>query len=142
SSAQAADLTVNGVPASAVTAIDADTLEFTISGANTGDGVYTVSLAAGALTSLSGAASAAFTATFDADVTNPRVVASSVAEGDTLQPGGLVYTARFSEGLATAGLGGEDVTLVNAATGQSFTAAAFAYDAATNTVTVTFNNLP
>src|SRR5262249_30677123 len=79
-SVQPGDLAVNGVPADAVSVVDADTLEFTITGANSGDGLYTVTLPAGALTSLAGMPLVAFTATFDSDATSPRVVTSSVGE--------------------------------------------------------------
>src|SRR5262249_34556943 len=94
------------------------------------------------LTSLSGLPVNGFIATFDADATNPRVVASSIGEGDTVPAGDVVYTVRFSEGLTTSNLGGEDVTLVDGATGPSFTPDAFAYDPATSTATVTYRNLP
>src|SRR5262249_49475552 len=118
-SVQAADLTIDGVPAAGVTVVDPQTLRFDLAGTGHGDGLYTAVIAAGALTSLSGPPLAALSATFDSDVTVPRVIASSIAEGATVPAGGdLVAQIVFSEGLATAGLGGEDVVLVNNVTGQ------------------------
>ena len=142
SSVAPGDLRVNGVPASAVTAVDGDTLLFTIANANTGDGVYTVIIAPGVLTSLAGAAVAGYSATFDTDVTAPRVVSGSLAPGDVVPVGSLVYQVVFSEAVARSGLGAEDVTLVDTRTGAAFTPPGFIYDDATATLTVTYSNLP
>ncbi|MDP2433554.1 MAG: Ig-like domain-containing protein [Pseudomonadota bacterium] len=117
SSIDAADLTVNGVAAGSVSIVDADTLQFSIANADVGDGVYDVEIAAGALTSLSGKPLEIFSASFDADATAPTVIASSLAGGEILAPGDLVYIATFSEPLATTGLGFDDVTLTNTDTG-------------------------
>jgi hypothetical protein len=122
------DLTVDGVPADSLTLIDARTVDFTIASADTGDGLYHVEIAAGAITSLSGQPLEAFSATFDYDATNPTVIASSIWEGDVVPPGTLVYQVQFSEELATAGLGAEDVTLVDSISGASVAANAFVYD--------------
>jgi len=143
SSIDAADLTVNGVAAAGVSLVDADTLSFNIANTSGGDGLYAVQIAEGALTSLSGKPLQAFAATFDSDLTAPRVVASSLSGGETLAPGSLSYTASFSEVLATAGLGADDVVLTNLDSGQviSFTADPV-YDTATSTLTATFSALP
>ncbi|MBI2875792.1 MAG: right-handed parallel beta-helix repeat-containing protein, partial [Candidatus Tectomicrobia bacterium] len=140
-SVEATDLLVNGVAADGVTIIDHDTLEFAIGSANAGDGLYTVTIPTGALTSLSNRPIEAFAATFDTDATNPTVITSSVQEGDILPAGDLVYTVQFSEGLATTGLGEEDVLLVEALSGTTFSPDAFVYDADTGTATVTYYNL-
>ncbi|MFN0050943.1 MAG: hypothetical protein ACKV0T_02055, partial [Planctomycetales bacterium] len=128
SSVAAGDLTVDGIPASFVNVIDHNTLEFGIASANHGDGLYDAVIAAGALTSISGLPLEPFAATFDSDLTNPVVVESSVAEGQSLPLGGLVYQVRFSEELAASGLGAEDVALVNTERGITYTPSSFAYD--------------
>src|SRR5439155_24585164 len=74
--------------------------------------------AAGALTSLSGQPLQAFSPSFDSDSTNPTVVASSLNDNVTIPTGDLTYQVRFSETLATAGLGPEDAALIDAITGQ------------------------
>ncbi len=136
------DLRVNGVPASAVTAVDGDTLDFTIDGADTGDGLYAVTIAPGVLTGLSGQPVEEFVATFDTDAANPRVIASSLTPGAVVPVGGLVYQVRFSEGLAEDDLGAEDVTLTESLTGTTFAPSGFLYDDNTATVTVTYADLP
>jgi subtilase family serine protease len=141
-SVEPSDLTIDGVPATAVTVVDADTLEFNITSGDTGDGLYEVILSDGAITSLSGKSLTAFRSTFDYDATNPRVVASSVTEGGVVPPGTLVYTVKFSEELDSAGLGVEDVSLNEALTGNSYSPSTFAYDPVTSTAAVTFSNLP
>ena len=142
SSVQAGDLTVDGLPAAAVTIVDADTLEFDVAGLAAGDGAYTVAIAAGALTSISGVPLDAFAASFDVDATSPTIVDRSVNEGDVLTPGEVVYQVRFSEELATDGLGPEDVTLVEALTGIGRAATSFAYDPATGVATIRYADLP
>lgn len=141
-SLQPNDLLVDGVAATAVNVIDAFTIEFEIATADTGDGRYDVEVAAGAITSLSGRSLEAFNATFDYDATNPTVTASSLSEGQVVAPGTLVYQVQFSEELATAGLGAEDVTLVEAFSGLAWSPAGFAYDPATSVATITFDDLP
>jgi hypothetical protein len=136
-------ISYGGVPivADSVVVIDADTLEFSIASAELGDGLYTVEIAAGAMTSASGIPLEAFSATFDCDATSPWVAASSIDEGDTLPPGQVVYHVQFSEELATAGLGSEDVTLAESFSGAAISPDAFVYDPATSTATVTYNDL-
>ena len=140
-SAEAGDLLVNGVPAASVTIVDNDTLEFGIAATAAGDGVYTVTMAAGAVTSLSGVPLSAFSATFNADTTSPTVVASSISEGATVASGNVVYQVRFSEDMEPTGLGGEDVTLVETLSSTSISPDSFSYDSGTNTATVTYLNL-
>jgi subtilase family serine protease/methionine-rich copper-binding protein CopC len=144
-SVQPGDLTISlggvSMAADSVTVVDADTLEFTISGGNRGDGLYTVGIQAGAITSVSGVPNDVFTATFDSDNTSPRIVASSISEGQIVSPGEVVYQVQFSEELAAANLGVEDVTLVGSVSGQSIAASAFAYDPVTSTATITFANV-
>ena len=117
STIDASDLTVNGVAASGVTVVDSDTLVFYIANTAAGDGLYTVEIASGALSSFSGKLLQGFSATFDSDATAPRVTASSLTGGEILAPGDVTYTAHFSEPLATAGLGYDDVILTNTDTG-------------------------
>ncbi len=107
----------------------------------TGDGLYTATIAAGAMSSLAGAPLAAFSATYDADATNPTVTSSSIANGDTLAPGPLTFVVTFSEELAQLGLGAEDVTLLNTLSGQSFTPTSFTYTPGTSTAQVVYGAL-
>ncbi len=140
-SVEPADLTVNGIAASSFTVVDGRTLDFTISNAASGDGSYLVNLAAGAVSSVSGRESDAYSASFNVDGTGPRVIASSVSEGDVLAPGNLTYQVQFNEALAESGLGADDVVLTRVDTGAVIAASAFSYLAGTSTATMTFNSL-
>jgi hypothetical protein len=139
-SVDAADLTVDGVAATSVTVVDQDTLRFDIAGTAQGDGVYSVQIAEGALTSLSGKALSAFSASFDFDATAPWVTASSVVDGEILAPGSLTYYASFSETLATSGLGADDVLLVNLDTAEALTVQV-SYDPGTGILAADLGNL-
>jgi subtilase family serine protease len=141
-SIQAGDLTINGVPATGVTIVDPYTIEFDIAGVAAGDGVYSVVMQVGVLTSLSGQPLAEFSSTFFIDTEPPTVISSSVGEGDVLAVGAVTYVAQFSEPMALDGLGPEDVTLFEHVRGLTFVADTFAYDDADNRVTVFFADLP
>ena len=79
--------------------VDGDTAIFGITQTLT-DGNHTVTIAAGAIDDVQDTPIEAFTATFYNDVTAPRVVASSIQEGQTDIPAGdLVYTVTFSEAM-------------------------------------------
>ena len=141
-SVDASDLTIDGVAAGGVTIVDPQTLQFDVASISHGDAVYIVSMDAGSLTSLSGMPLEAFTASFDSDSTSPRVATSSVAEGDVVPVGALVYRVGFSEQLATDQLGPEDVVLQETVSGASVVPDAFAYDPGTSVLTLTYDNLP
>ena len=138
---QAADLTVNGTPATELTVVDGNTLRFDIAAAHTGDGAYTIHLAADAMQDLLGTDSNAFALDFTLDTTSPAVTASSINAGESIEPGNLTYTVTFSEELATVGLGLQDVTLVETTFGTQFTPTSFLYDEALHTLTVGFAGL-
>ncbi len=133
-SVQASDLAVDGVPASAVTIVDQDTLVFTVAAPS--DGQHEITIAAGALTSLDGRPIAAFSASFVQDIVAPRVVASSILQNDTVAAGTLVYTAQISETLSTSNLDVNDVTITRG--GVTLGSYSISYDAPTSTLTATF----
>ncbi|MES9903227.1 MAG: LEPR-XLL domain-containing protein [Sedimenticola sp.] len=139
-SVAAADLTVNGVTADSVTFIDADTLEFSIAAADTGDGIYTVEMAAGALTSIGNQPIEAGSATFTVDTIIPTVITSSLSEGDVLGAGDLQVEIAFSETLAAEVLGSEDLVLVDS-NEDTFAVDSFFYDDDSSVLSVGFTGL-
>lgn len=156
SSVTANDLTIGGVPASMVTVVDGDTLQFTLNpAANVGDGSYSVVLGAGAVTDYAAAGNLAFASTFVLDTTGPRILATTwnslpFPGSATFDPGALTFTATMSEGLSTYrsarfGLrspGPDDVILTETVTGQAYAATAVDFDTFTNTFTAEFPPLP
>ncbi len=141
SSVDAGDLLVNGIAAANVTVLDGNTLIFDISPALAGDGLYELTIAPGAITSVSGRSIQGFTASFTADVTSPTVIESSISDGDVLPAAPFIYTARFSEPLATTNLGIEDIELRNVLTNETVAPLSFDYDETTQTLTVAFDTL-
>lgn len=138
-SVDSADLSINGSPALSVIADDADTLTFNLPALT--DGTHTVEISAGDLTSVSGEPLEAFTATFTVDATGPRVVGSSIQQGDTVGAVGLSITLMFDEELDAASLGAEDVLLVGGHSG-SHSPDTFNYDGPSSTLTLSYNSLP
>ena len=135
---QAADLTINGSPATGVTILDARTARFNIGGLVGVDGLYTVALEAGVVGDTRGNTNLAFAFEFSLDTSKPVVIASSIVSGAVLPPGPLVYTAGFNEDLAVAGLNAADVTLVESFSGTPIAVSFFSYDPSTNHITANF----
>ena len=85
--------------------------------------------------------------TANLDRTPPTVSSSllngNTAEGAIVPPGDLTYTATFSEELASAGLGAEDVSLTNLDTGLVIPLATntFDYDPVSSTLTLNYLDL-
>jgi hypothetical protein len=139
---QASDLTVNGVAATAVSIVDADTVRFTLP-SGLGDGTYTVAIAAGAIQDVQATPLTAFTEHFTLDQTPPRVVSSSIQENDVLPAGTLTYTVTFSEPMNTANLDPSDFQLVGHIRNSSFFPSSFpSYDPTGTTLTITYSGLP
>ena len=136
------DLLIDGAPALSAEMISPTTVRFRIASTSGMDGPVTVTIPAGAITSLDGATNEQFDSSFVADVIPPRVAIGSIAEGDLLPAGSLTYTATFTEPLGTEALDAHDVSLVGGFQGQLFEPSDFQYDDATNTLTVTFDDLP
>jgi hypothetical protein len=93
------DVTFNGVPATAVTVAGGDTAVFAVPD-GLPEGMITVSIAAGAISDVQGTLLDAFSGVVYTDLAPPRVIASSLQEGDVLAAGGLVVTITFSEAMS------------------------------------------
>ncbi|HND54303.1 MAG TPA: PPC domain-containing protein, partial [Pirellulaceae bacterium] len=136
------DLVVGGRPALAARLLDGRRLQFTLDPAtHAGDGVYPVTIAAGALTDLAGRGNSAYSASLTIDATGPHVIATtwngaSLAADKVLPVGGVDFTAKFDEPLmalrsARRGLklpGVDDVSLTNRTTGEVTRPQAVDYD--------------
>jgi len=88
---QPADLTVNGVAANSVTLVDADTARFSFqSSPVTNQGLQTMQMAAGSVTSTTGLLLSEWNATFRYDVTRMQVISTSPVSGARLEaPSGI-----------------------------------------------------
>ncbi|MCH8046464.1 MAG: VCBS repeat-containing protein [Planctomycetes bacterium] len=71
----------------------------------------------------------------------PRVIDSSVRDGDVVNVGGLTYTARFDESLDAASVVAANVHLVGSTVGE-LVPTSVTYRASTSTLTATFSSLP
>ncbi|HEX8342999.1 MAG TPA: CARDB domain-containing protein, partial [Tepidisphaeraceae bacterium] len=130
SSVQAGDILINGEPATAVYEINGDSVTFDTSGRITTDGVYNVSIPAGAFTSSLGVPIAATNYSFTVDANGPRVVSSNVAQNQVFEPGSRTWSVGFSEPVRRYIssdfffqfiLGPEDIVTRNQSTGQNVT---------------------
>jgi len=137
----AGSLTIDGVPCTALTVVDARNVTFTLP-AGVGGGAHTFAMAAGSATDLQGVPLQAFSGTFTVDNVAPRVVASSVSENDSLPAGPLTYTVTFSEAMKKANLDSTDFTLKGVLKNVFYTATAFSYDTAGAVLTLTYGALP
>ena len=139
STVDAADLTVDGTPATAVTVIDADTLRFTLPAL--ADGLHNVSIAAGALSDLQNQPIAAFASQFTLDTVGPRVINATIQEGDSVSAGTLIVGFVFDIELDATNLDASDVQLVGQHSG-THTPISFGYNSFTSTLTLSYDSLP
>jgi len=138
-SLEADDLTVDGVAALGVTLLDVDTAVFDLPALDAGE--HHVAIAGGAILSLPGEPIEPYSGSFTIDLTPPRIVASSISEGDVLPAGPLVYTAAFSKAIDAADLDPSDFTLFGQFTGMH-DVESFDYDALADTLALEFPPLP
>jgi len=133
------DLTVGGMPATGFAVVDGDTVVFSLPSLS--EGTYDVVIAAGAILDVQRTPIQAFWSQFTVDLTAPRVIATSIQEGDVLPVGDLAYTVQFDEELNAEALDASDVQLVGVI-GGAHVPAALAYDPPTSTLTAQFADLP
>ena len=140
-SVEVSDLLINGVAADSVTVVDGNTLEFGILSADSGETSYSVDIADGALTSLSGLYIGAYSTTFSTDYTAPQVTTTSMDQYGVMISGTQTLVFVFSEALGLYGLGMDDVSLFDG-DGNEFAIATFGYDGLANSVSIGVNALP
>jgi hypothetical protein len=138
---QASDLKLDGVPATGVTIVSGNDLVFVVQG-GLGDATHTIAIAPGAFQDVQGTPIQAFTSHFTLDQTPPRVVGTSIEEGDILPPGDLAYTVTFSEPMKTSNLDVNDFSLVGLERGRSYVPDSFSYDATSTMLTIHYSGLP
>jgi|GEM_PF-1710728 len=137
----AEDLMVNGVAAIGYSILSPTQVRFNMADPLTGDGVYTLVLSEGSVTDIHGNASAVWVHTLTVDTQALTVVASSVAEGDILEPGAQTLSFVLSEALDDTYLGSGDLWLREVLTNQYISVSGFSYDSSTLTVSATTPSL-
>jgi ELWxxDGT repeat protein len=141
STLDAADLTVDGVSATAVTVVDDRTATFTLP-VGLADGLHTLAIAAGAVQDLQLTPVSAWTAQFTLDTTPPRVISSTIQEGDAPASGNLTLTIQFNEPMRSANLDLGDLQLLEIGLNLSYAPASWGYDPTGTILTVTYAGLP
>lgn len=141
---EASDLTVNGVPATSITVIDGNTVQFGLPTLEEGEQV--VRIAEGALSDVQGTPLDAYELTFYHDITAPTVIASSVEDGEVLEMASytrdLTLTLEFSEPMNTGNLTSNDFRLDALGRGQFYAASSFTYNATGTVLTLEYADLP
>ena len=140
-SIDAADLLVDfAAPATGVTQLDDRTLLFDLPAGLT-EGAHTLSLEQGSLVDLQNQPLEALNASFQIDLTAPRVIASSVLTGQSVAAGALVYTAQFDEPLSADNIDASDVLLSGDLSGPHLPESVV-YIESRSALTVTYTDLP
>jgi subtilisin family serine protease len=141
-SLEASDLTVDGVPAGGFSLVDGDTVAFDISGLGLSEGPHTIAIADGAILDIQGTLITAFSSSFYNDITAPRVIDSSIQEGDVLDSSGsLVYQVIFSEPMDSTVIDIFDVGLFGGLRGTFANPSSISFDAAGTIATIAFDGL-
>ena len=139
STLQPEDLTVDGSPLTSIgNILTEDTIVFELPSLSSG--VHNVEIADAAILNLQGTPVGLFQSAFTVDLSGPRVIASSILEGDIVPAGDITYVVQFDEELATGELNEADVQLIGQATGPS-TPTLFNYDVVSSTLTIEYTGL-
>ena len=137
---EAADLTIDGVPAVAVTVVDGDTVVFTPA-PGLGDGSHVVAMAAASVSDVQGTPIADFASVFDIDLTGPRVIDVSLQAHDAVPVGSLGITLTFDEPLDPDVLDASDATLSGSISG-AHVPVVFNHQVEANALTLLYEDLP
>lgn len=139
-SVDAADLMVDGQPATGLDILPDGRLAFGMPPLT--EGPHTISVSAGAWEGLQGQPVEAFTSTFEIDKVGPRITNVSVQEGDVLPAGKpTTVSVGFDERIAASGLDRADVLLQGDRTGVVLPTS-LDLGADSSTVTLDFAQLP
>ncbi|MBN2294566.1 MAG: pre-peptidase C-terminal domain-containing protein [Pirellulales bacterium] len=140
STLDASALTIDGtIEAAGYTVLNGNTVHFDLP-VDIGEGSHTLEIAAGSIYDIQGTPVTAYTSSFEIDTSPPRIVESSIQQGDLLLAGQLVYQATFDQSLRVENLDPTDVLLVGSEGGQ-IAATALNYNPDTKTVSVEFSSL-
>ena len=139
-SLQAEDLTVSGMPATGMTIVDGNTVLFDLP--VLGEGNQQIRIADGAIQDVQGTPLAEFNRPFYHDITPPRVVNSSVQEGDVLDAGNVTIAIQMSEGMRSENLDMSDFQLSGQLYETFYNAESFGYDASNTVLTLNYSGLP
>ncbi|MBX9580456.1 MAG: S8 family serine peptidase, partial [Gemmataceae bacterium] len=140
SSVDAGDLTVDGVAATGVTVVDGDTVVFDLPG-GLGDGLHTLTIAAGSILDLQGTPVDEFTRTFTVDATLPTVVGTSPAPGAVVPTGSVSIDVTFSEPMLASNLDLFDVALYGLLRGTYTFPDSISFDASGTVLSVSYSGL-
>jgi hypothetical protein len=133
-------LTVNGITADSVTIVDSDTITFNLP-SGLADGSYDIQLAAGTLWSLDNQPNEAYAFQVAVDTTAPRIVSSSIQQGDILTLGPHTLILRFDEPLDDQLLLDKKGVFGGTLSGGTLSIDELAYDPDTYVFFVNFNVL-
>jgi hypothetical protein len=140
-SLSASAVTFNDVAATGVTIVDGDTAVFAVPD-GLAEGIVTVAIVGGSIRDIQGTPLEDFTATYYNDIAAPRVVASSIQEGQVgLAAGDLVYMVTFSEAM-NAAVDPSGAPITTQYRGGYYLPTSIVFDDAGTTATLTYAGLP
>jgi ELWxxDGT repeat protein len=141
STLQPADLTVDGLAATAVTVSDSRTASFTLP-VDLAEGFHTLAIAAGAIQDLQQTPVAAWTCQFALDVSLPRIIASSLQDRATLNTGDLTVAIQFNKPMLATNLDADDLALRGINRLTQYAPISLGYDSTRTLLTVAYATLP
>ena len=146
------ELTINGVPATAVTLVNANTVDWTIDPASIAPGnrvLNTVVISADPSTGqrvedISGAQLADFTSTFTTDTVPPAVINSSIKNGEVFSPApaDITEVVTFSEPMDTSVTTASSFDLFGQYRNEHIAAASYSWDPTGTVLTINYTKVP
>jgi subtilisin family serine protease len=138
-SVSAAALTVDGQAATAFTLVNATTVAFTVPALSAG--THTVNLDS-SIMDIHGRPVDAYQGDFSLDNIGPRIIGSSIQEGDVLSSSTIDYVVTFNKPLDPSHLNNADFLLHGTVRGTNLTPANFTYDPVASVLTLHYVNVP
>ncbi|MCA9138051.1 MAG: hypothetical protein KDB00_14865, partial [Planctomycetales bacterium] len=138
SSVEISDFKIDGTVVPQFIVVDGDTLLINL-GATLADGAHTFSIGGNAVTSVAGIGIDSYTLQFNVDAIAPRVIESSIGQGDAFNVGDLTFVAKFDEEISSFFF--EDAFQLFGSANGSVAADSYSYDPSTSQLTIHYSNL-
>jgi streptogramin lyase len=103
---------------------------------------YKFVIPAGAITDIHGVALSAFSETIIVNTVPPKVVSTSILNGNVLKPGSITYKVTFNEPIDTTQFSSSSFDLHGVYRQTDYSATSFSFNTAGNVLTITSSNLP
>lgn len=140
SSLDASDLKVDGIPCTAYSVTDDKTVVFTLP--SLAGGTHQFTIASGDILDILNTPVVALSSSFTIDLSGPRVIASSIQEGDIASSGAITFSFTFDRPMKTSNLSNSGFTLRGRFIDFGYLESSYGFSNDNTVLTINYKNLP